>query len=576
MRNSIAVTKQILLLTSVLLLWACGDTPLDYVDLSEYQAVENAAEDAWQDSIAKVENARQDSITKYQEASRKALQSLTTFTDSRDGQVYKQVTIGKQTWMAENLNYNTEISWCVGEYSETKKGDCDKYGRLYTWDAAMEACPKGWHLPSFEEWDVLLTTVGGQLTAGEVLKSTSGWHNNGNGIDAFGFSVLPAGVRIAHGSYYDEFGDSFYVYGGDGASTSFWCSTDESYYAYYMYLNYDYEYIDSGNNDRKDNGYSVRCLKDDASGVSAKSSSSMKKYSSSSVVKMSSSVAKSSSSFIVKSSSSVKIASSSSVKITSLSSSREQLKSSSSKVTPSSSSKKVVLSSSSTKQSSSSIDLDYYNRQMQGQKGSGLSWKASDGPYVQINRDGVKTDWYYWTDSENGGTSGFNRGSVPNIADDKGSGKYTAKEVESIGGVGGKAVLGPSFMMKDSVFHVGSVQSGFSGGSIKLPADKMLGLCLEYTNTFDYFVIQIIYDNDEANNWGRPEFHLPIATEKKIINLPWAVFQKISDWAFADISVYDAIKVMKGVNFQAINNSSKEVFGEFVISKIGAYGTCGD
>ena len=163
-----------------------------------------------------------------------------------------------------------------------------------------------------------------------------------------------------------------------------------------------------------------------------------------------------------------------------------------------------------------------------------------------------------------------------NIADEKGSGKYTLKEVESIGGVGGKAVLGPSFMMKDSVFHVGSVESGFSGGSIKLPADKMLGLCLEYTNTFDYFVIQIIYDNDEANNWGRPEFHLPIATEKKIINLPWAVFQKISDWAFADVSVYDAIKVMKGVNFQAINNSSKEVYGEFVISKIGAYGTCDD
>jgi hypothetical protein len=213
---------------------------------------------------------------------------------------------------------------------------------------------------------------------------------------------------------------------------------------------------------------------------------------------------------------------------------------------------------------------------MQGQKGSGLSWKASDGPFVQINENGVKTDWYYWTDSENGGSSGFNRGSVPNIADEKGSGKYTLKEVESIGGVGGKAVLGPSFMMKDSVFHVGSVESGFSGGSIKLPADKMLGLCLEYTNTFDYFVIQIIYDNDEANNWGRPEFHLPIATEKKIINLPWAVFQKISDWAFADISVYDAIKVMKGVNFQAINNSSKEVFGEFVISKIGAYGTCDD
>ena len=470
-----------------------------------------------------------------------------SMTDSRDGKTYKTVTIGTQTWMAQNLNYETSNSYCYND----DVSYCTKYGRLYTWAAAMDSagiwstngkgcgsnktcsptypvrgvCPQGWHLPSKAEWETLFNAVGGSSVAGTKLKSTSGWYNSGNGTDAFSFSALPAGDRYSDGNCYYE-----------GIDADFWSSTEiSSYNAYDVFLRYD-----DGNatlfSNYKYFGFSVRCLKDDASGHLANSSSSLKKYSSSSTVK---------------SSSSVKITSSSSAKI-------------------------MSLSSSSTKQSSSSIDLDYYNRQMQGQKGSGLSWKASDGPFVQINENGVKTDWYYWTDSENGGSSGFNRGSVPNIADEKGSGKYTLKEVESIGGVGGKAVLGPSFMMKDSVFHVGSVESGFSGGSIKLPADKMLGLCLEYTNTFDYFVIQIIYDNDEANNWGRPEFHLPIATEKKIINLPWAVFQKISDWAFADVSVYDAIKVMKGVNFQAINNSSKEVFGEFVISKIGAYGTCDD
>ena len=443
-----------------------------------------------------------------------------SITDTRDGQSYKTVTIGTQTWMAQNLNYETANSYCYNDNAS----NCTKYGRLYTWAAATSACPSGWHLPTQTEWNTLFTAVGGQSTAGNMLKSTSGWNSSGNGADAYSFSALPAGRRNNDGGY-----------DGEGDNAYFWRSTEDGDYgAYGMNLGYGLEYAHLL--DLNDYGFCVRCLKDDASGHLANSSSSLKKYSSSSTVK---------------SSSSVKITSSSSAKI-------------------------MSLSSSSTKQSSSSIDLDYYNRQMQGQKGSGLSWKASDGPFVQINENGVKTDWYYWTDSENGGSSGFNRGSVPNIADEKGSGKYTLKEVESIGGVGGKAVLGPSFMMKDSVFHVGSVESGFSGGSIKLPADKMLGLCLEYTNTFDYFVIQIIYDNDEANNWGRPEFHLPIATEKKIINLPWAVFQKISDWAFADVSVYDAIKVMKGVNFQAINNSSKEVFGEFVISKIGAYGTCDD
>ena len=178
-----------------------------------------------------------------------------SMTDSRDGQTYKTVKIGSQTWMAENLNYTTDKNNGKTAASNCYNDDatnCTKYGRLYTWAKATMACPSGWHLPSKAEWETLFNAVGGQLTAGKVLKSTSGWINSGNGTDAFGFSALPAGNRISNGNYLSE---------GNGAY--FWSSTEyDSYYnAYYMYLFYDggtaslFGYS-------KDYGFSVRCLQD--------------------------------------------------------------------------------------------------------------------------------------------------------------------------------------------------------------------------------------------------------------------------------------------------------------------------
>ncbi len=207
------------------------------------------------------------------------------FTDKRDSQVYKTVQIGEQIWMAQNLNYETENSWCGGGIQGTKtEGDCPVYGRLYTWAAAIGksedecgyghdcdlasagsatfiqgVCPDGWHLPSNDEWNALIGAVDGSITeytssntAGTKLKSQIGWKINGNGTDAFGFSALPAGDRNYNG-YYDDEGD--YVY--------FWSSTENnSYNAYYMLLYYRLDDAYLFNDGRKDNGYSVRCIKD--------------------------------------------------------------------------------------------------------------------------------------------------------------------------------------------------------------------------------------------------------------------------------------------------------------------------
>jgi uncharacterized protein (TIGR02145 family) len=110
--------------------------------------------------------------------------------DSRDGKSYRTVIIGSQTWMAENLNYQTGNSKCYGNDAS----NCAKYGRLYDWSTALEACPVGWHLPSDYEWTILENVViGGSSTAGTKLKSKTGWNDNGNGTDDVGFSALPSG-----------------------------------------------------------------------------------------------------------------------------------------------------------------------------------------------------------------------------------------------------------------------------------------------------------------------------------------------------------------------------------------------
>jgi uncharacterized protein (TIGR02145 family) len=175
--------------------------------------------------------------------------------DDRDGKAYRTVTIGTQTWMAENLNYETEMtstdsSWCYGNNT----ANCAIYGRLYNWETANEVCPSGWHLPTREEWNTLVVNAGGSSVAGKALKSTTGWASNGNGTDDFDFSALPGGGR-----YYSYVG-SFNTAGDNG----FWWSATEyaaAGYAYYRLMLYDNDYVREDTFVKSD-GFSVRCVQD--------------------------------------------------------------------------------------------------------------------------------------------------------------------------------------------------------------------------------------------------------------------------------------------------------------------------
>ena len=203
--------------------------------------------------------------------------------DERDGQTYRTVAIGSQIWMAENLAFYYNVNGAsYGVYANPK---CDSCGLYYSWEEAMDTagvysengkgcsrydvcsmktpargiCPTGWHLPDTTEWNALFAAVGGQSTAGRVLKSQTGWYStgkplefydhiwngNGNGTDAFGFSALPAGAWDDYEGRID-----------DDSHASFWSSN---------------MYVMSLSSERDDAGlgpvnrfyrFSVRCLRD--------------------------------------------------------------------------------------------------------------------------------------------------------------------------------------------------------------------------------------------------------------------------------------------------------------------------
>ena len=203
------------------------------------------------------------------------------------GYNYETVQIGEQCWFAENLrseNYENgepiPAHLSDDEWEDMEEGAaaimgedegcvhyspdidaCDpiqalhEFGRLYNWYAVIDLrglCPSGWHVPTDGEWDDMTETLGGDAIAGEMMKTTFGWLDNGNGTNSSGFSGLPGGRRLATG-YFNYAGNFGY----------WWSSSlDNSNDAWYRSLNSSLEQSVNRGNTPPNQGFSIRCIQD--------------------------------------------------------------------------------------------------------------------------------------------------------------------------------------------------------------------------------------------------------------------------------------------------------------------------
>ncbi|MDA3892715.1 MAG: FISUMP domain-containing protein [Salinivirgaceae bacterium] len=200
------------------------------------------------------------------------------FISDYDGNTYRIATIGPQTWMAENLKVthypngkeiklvsndsiwvsladnDTDKAYSV--YNNNANGEKDAYGALYTYSAAKDVCPDGWHLPSDEEWVKLRYYVGNINYYGKeaiALKTKTGWKAKGNGDNEFGFSALPGGNR--------DLG-KIGLYRLEGYYGEWWSATPENSVeavCYRLVYNHYKFYRDQRH---KSGGCSIRCVKD--------------------------------------------------------------------------------------------------------------------------------------------------------------------------------------------------------------------------------------------------------------------------------------------------------------------------
>ena len=174
------------------------------------------------------------------------------------GKTYHTVQIGSQCWLKENLNKGTMVKGFNAQNVDEKycydddPSNCNKYGGLYQWRMAMQnrdngangICPNGWHVPTKSEFKILAAEVEGNSDA--ILKD----YEINMGADSRGFSALMAGYCNDRG-----------YFSGLGNITGIWTSTQtDTPTALALFL--DTEHNFAFDNNYKNQGYSVRCIKD--------------------------------------------------------------------------------------------------------------------------------------------------------------------------------------------------------------------------------------------------------------------------------------------------------------------------
>lgn len=191
-----------------------------------------------------------------------------------DGNIYSTVKIGSQVWFYENLrttklNDGTPIPMVNGTeewaalntiafcWLNNDEDNKDEFGALYNWYTVntRKLCPKGWHVPSDEEWAAMISYLGDPALAGAKLKESDigVWKNPEYvGTNEYGFTALPGGMRIYNGDFPD-FSNNFAVW---------WSATStRTTEAWNRGLYFNSNQVYRGRENMK-SGFSVRCMKD--------------------------------------------------------------------------------------------------------------------------------------------------------------------------------------------------------------------------------------------------------------------------------------------------------------------------
>ena len=180
-----------------------------------------------------------------------------SFIDERDEQEYCIVEIKEKVWMAENMRYddgctdadwrsNIDGGWC-GCYEEDDE-NCEKYGKLYQWSAAVEICPEGWRLPTDKELGELVSSLG----SNPATKLKTDKYESFIGENTVGFNALPGGSRTPSGGFQNLETNAYFWSSEESSDTRAWArhliTTHSGVYRLAL---------------EKAFGFSVRCIQDE-------------------------------------------------------------------------------------------------------------------------------------------------------------------------------------------------------------------------------------------------------------------------------------------------------------------------